>query len=333
MADLGQGEGVPPELVASAFDQHPVTGIVVRVPKPGTEAEFEAILKKITRASRERPGYLGSEVFPPVPGVQNAYVVLYRYDTAEHLRGWLQCEKRQNLLKEIAPHLQQPTVEHFLAHQHRPVGTASAVIAYRIKPDELENFAQWRKTMQETARGFEGYLGTEYYEGLHEDKPEHISVLRFASRPELDAWIHSPERATMLEKAKPFVEEEGFHLRRVNSGFEAWFDTAAPGSLDPPSRWRQALLVLAVLGPLLILQKMYFFPLVEAWPQSLAVYVGLAINLALMSWVLMPYVSPAMGFWLRPCKTAGWKTEVAGIAIIVGAILAMLLLCWWFPFL
>lgn len=324
---------MPPELVASAFDQHPVTGIVVRVAKPGTETEFEAVLKKITRASRQRVGYLGSEVFPPVPGVQNAYVVLYRYDTAEHLRGWLQCEPRQELLKEIAPYLEKPAVEHFLSHQHRPSGTASAVIAYRIKLEELEHFTHWRKEMQETARTFDGYLGTEYYEGLHEDKPEHISVLRFASRPELDAWINSPERAAMLEKAKPFVEDQGFHLRRVNTGFEAWFDTEAPGSSTPPSRWRQALMVLSVLGPLIILQQMYFFPLVADWPKSLAIYVGLAINLALMSWVLMPYVTSLMGFWLRPCKTAGWKTELAGLGIIVGAIILMLLLCWWYPFL
>lgn len=331
---LGQGGGVPPELVASAFDQHPVTGIVVRIAQPGTEAEFEAILKQITRASKRRTGYLGSEVFPPVPGVQNAYVVLYRYDTAEHLRGWLQSPERQALLQEIAPFLAQPAVEHFLSHQHRPVGTASAVIAYRIKPEELESFSRWRKEMQETARTFEGYLGTEYYEGLHEDQPEHISVLRFASRSELDAWIQSSERAAMLEKAKPLVEDSAFHLRRVNTGFEAWFDTEAPGGgSEPPSRWRQALMVLSVLGPLLILQKMYFFPLVKDWPPSVAIYVGLAINLMLMSWVLMPYLSPAMGFWLRPCQTASWKTEAAGLGIIFAAITLMLFLCWWFPFL
>lgn len=325
---------MPPELVASAFDQHPVTGIVVRVAKPGTETEFEAILKQITRASRGRKGYLGSEVFSPVPGVQNAYVVLYRYDTAEHLRGWLQSPERQKLLQEIAPFLAQPTAEHFLSHQHRPAGTVSAVIAYRIKPEELENFTAWREEMQETARTFEGYLGTEYYEGLYEDQPEHVSVLRFASRPELDAWIHSPERAEMLEKATPLVEDSGFHLRRVNSGFEAWFDTEAPGSgTTMPARWRQALMVLSVLGPLIILQQLYFYPLVAEWPRSVAIYVGLAINLALMSWVLMPYLSPAMGFWLRPGKTAGWKTEIAGLGIILGAIALMLLLCWWFPFL
>lgn len=318
------------EIVHSAFDQDPVTGIVIRVVKPGGEAAFERLLKQVTGVAKERPGFLGSEIFPPVPGVQNAYIVLYRFDTADHLRGWLHSRQRQQLFQEIEPYLERPTVEHFLSHQHRPAGTVTAVIGYRIRPDQCEAFARWRSEMQEATRAFEGYLGTEYYEGLHEDRPEHISVLRFASQEQLDAWLTSPTRAAMLEKGQPLVE--GFHLRGVNSGFEAWFGQTKSGGAIP-ARWRQALLLLCVLGPLMVLQRGYYYPLVEHWPALVALYAGLAINLALMTWLIMPKVTTWMRFWLTPPKTAGWKSEALGLLVLALVSVGVAVLCTWFPFL
>lgn len=62
-----------------AFDAAGVTGIVWRRVLPGKEAAAEAVMRELMMLSRQAEGYLGSEIFPPIPGLQDAYVVLYRF--------------------------------------------------------------------------------------------------------------------------------------------------------------------------------------------------------------------------------------------------------------
>jgi hypothetical protein len=47
------------------------------------------------------PGYLRSEVFQPVPGVQDDTVVVFSFDSREHLDDWLCSNERQALLGEV----------------------------------------------------------------------------------------------------------------------------------------------------------------------------------------------------------------------------------------
>ena len=55
-----------------AFDAAGVTGIVWRRVVPGEEAQAEAVMREIMMLSRQAEGFLGSEIFPPIPGVQDA---------------------------------------------------------------------------------------------------------------------------------------------------------------------------------------------------------------------------------------------------------------------
>jgi antibiotic biosynthesis monooxygenase (ABM) superfamily enzyme len=97
---------VEAELPAHA--QGPVTTTVTRRVKPGHEAAYEEFLAGISSAARAFPGYLGVEVFRPAPGATGEYRTVYRFDSAAHLRAWLDSPKHAAWLARAEPHAAGP---------------------------------------------------------------------------------------------------------------------------------------------------------------------------------------------------------------------------------
>lgn len=65
----------------------------------GEEEKFQQWRAEILEAQAALPGFLGSESLPPVPGLQEHWVDIVRYDCAEHLEAWLTSDARAKLLK------------------------------------------------------------------------------------------------------------------------------------------------------------------------------------------------------------------------------------------
>jgi hypothetical protein len=97
--------GVDPELPAEV--EGPVTTTVTRRIKPGHEAAYEGFLAGISSAARAFPGYLGVEVFRP-GGPGGEYRIVYRFDSAAHLRTWLDSAEHAAWLARAEPHVAGP---------------------------------------------------------------------------------------------------------------------------------------------------------------------------------------------------------------------------------
>jgi antibiotic biosynthesis monooxygenase (ABM) superfamily enzyme len=85
----------------------PVTTTVTRRVKPGHETFYEQFLEGIISAASQFPGHLGVEVFRP-PSATGEYRTVYRFDTAEHLRAWLDSDERAAWLERAEPHVIGP---------------------------------------------------------------------------------------------------------------------------------------------------------------------------------------------------------------------------------
>lgn len=295
-------------------DSSGVTGIVWRRVDPTREAEAEEIMQKLMAAARQHVGFLGSEIFPPIPGVQDAYVVLYRFNNAENLRHWLKAAERDALFHQIAPLLLQPPFEFFLAHRSRTPGSASSVFAYRLKPGAAEKFREWRLRILEESRKWPGFLGTEAFDTLDSEQPEFVVVVRFSSREHLNAWMHSKVRAEFMKEVPAYVER--YRLRRIGTGFEGWFNTSDDTS--PPVPWRQGMVVLAALFPVIMTLRHLLGFLFKIMPMPAAFLVLLTIDVTILTYFIMPHFSRMMGFWLRPKPNHTWWRELAGWAILLG---------------
>lgn len=305
------------------FDLAGITGIVWRRVTPGREAEAEDVMRKIMSLARGFEGYLGTEIFPPIPGVQDAYVVLYRFNRGSHLRQWLNSSLRQEMLRQIGDMLIEPSHEFFFAHSRRQAGTASSVFAYRIRSDRETEFREWRRRILEEVRTWKGFLGTESFDTLDSAHPEFVVVVRFDSRLNLDAWLQSKIRKTFMKEVRRYVDH--YALRRIGSGFEGWFDTSA--NKNPPASWRQAMVILTALFPVIMTLRQLLFPVFSALPMPAAFLILLTVDMAVLTYVVMPRFTLLMNFWLRPSPDSTWRNELAGWGILLGIIGLTLAVC------
>ena len=97
-------------LDASVSDQPdgPVTTTVTRRVKPGHEPFYEEFLEGIIGAATRFPGHLGVEVFRPGSASAGEYRVVYRFDSGEHLRAWLDSAEHAAWLERAEPHVIGP---------------------------------------------------------------------------------------------------------------------------------------------------------------------------------------------------------------------------------
>jgi antibiotic biosynthesis monooxygenase (ABM) superfamily enzyme len=92
----------------------PVTTTVTRRVKPGHEPFYEQFLKGVVAAASRFPGHLGVEVFRPQTTATGEYRLVYRFDTREHLRAWLDSDERAAWLERAEPHVIGPMRTQFV---------------------------------------------------------------------------------------------------------------------------------------------------------------------------------------------------------------------------
>lgn len=98
-ADLFEGPGTQQVIARDGrVDDELVTVVVSHRVDPQQVEDFLAWQQQVDEVESRFPGFRGSEIFRPVPGVQQEWTISYKFDTAEHLDAWLTSEERQKLL-------------------------------------------------------------------------------------------------------------------------------------------------------------------------------------------------------------------------------------------
>jgi antibiotic biosynthesis monooxygenase (ABM) superfamily enzyme len=79
-----------------------LTVVVTWRVRQGSEREFESWRREISTAALAFPGHMGVNVILP-SDTGREYVVIFRFDTYEHLRAWQESDIRRELLKKAEP--------------------------------------------------------------------------------------------------------------------------------------------------------------------------------------------------------------------------------------
>jgi uncharacterized protein len=81
----------------------PVSAVISTRIKPGQERAYRVWEQRIAATQSKAPGFQGYRFEPPVPGVQEHWLAILRFDTEANLQAWLDSPERHNLLREAAP--------------------------------------------------------------------------------------------------------------------------------------------------------------------------------------------------------------------------------------
>lgn len=205
---------------------------------------------------------------------------------------------------------------------HRP---GSAVIEQRVKPECVDAYRDWSHKINSACSRHPGFVDLEVFEPVPGVSDGFVIVVRFTTAAESEAWHNSPECQALLEEAAPLLKQKVvFHA--PSSVYGSWFSgtgvDVGPGR-EPSQRWKEALVVLFVLYPTVMLLSLFVTgPLLKGWSMSTGMYVGNMMSVALMTWLLMPVVTGKLSFWLNPIKGDKSK-EALGLAIVLGGQLLM----------
>jgi antibiotic biosynthesis monooxygenase (ABM) superfamily enzyme len=81
----------------------PVSAVISTRVKPGKETEYIAWERKIAAAQSNARGLQGYRFEPPMPGVQDDFVAILRFDSEQNMQAWLDSPERARLIEEAAP--------------------------------------------------------------------------------------------------------------------------------------------------------------------------------------------------------------------------------------
>ena len=268
------------------------------------------------------PGFIEQSVAPPAPPAQVDWVILQRFASTQDAVGWLKSPERLARISGVQPMLAGRDDVHLVRDGAAGVlpSPVSVVISTRLKSGQEAAYRAWEQRMtalQSRAPGFEGYRLEAPIPGVQED---FLAILRFDTQEHLESWLGSPQRAAMLEEERAFIDE--FHTRTVRTGFEQWF--SAPKGGKPPAPWKQNMLVLLMLYPVVFL----FGHLVQnpllmdraGLPFAVALFIGNGASVLMLT-RLVPWASRRFDWWVQ---AASPRTTTLGAGILLALYAAMI---------
>jgi antibiotic biosynthesis monooxygenase (ABM) superfamily enzyme len=312
----------------TSFSSDTVTLVIQTRVRPESAEVFAQWQEETGKIASVFPGFIQQTVTPPSPPVQVDWVILQRFQGAAAALGWLNSEQRLKRMEEVTPILIGRDDVHIVKDAKAGVLPApiSAVISMRIRSGQEAAYRIWEQriaALQSKARGFQGYRFEPPTPGVQDDW---LSVVRFDTEGNLQAWLDSSARHELLEEARTFVEEHSVRIART--GFDQWFP-ARTG--ETPAAWKQNLLVLLMLYPVVyFLITSIQIPLLSGragLPFAVALFIGNAVSVLLLSY-LVPLSCRIFGWWLRPASAYRWQIGFAGTALIL-TLYGLLMLAFW----
>ncbi|QKV97387.1 antibiotic biosynthesis monooxygenase [Streptomyces sp. NA02950] len=286
--------------------------------RPGQDDAYQRWQEKTNRAARGFDGFEGTELYPPGPGQDNEWVVVFRFSRIDQLTTWLRSSVRQELLDEGRPLFEAPPTQEVLSGgtPAEEPEVVTAVISHEVRPGYEQPFLRWQDKALKAQEKFPGFMGSELFRPVPGIQEHWVVVFRFDSREHLDGWLESDVREKLLsEGAKYFTH---YDVRKISSPFSGWFRFGEGADEGVPPNWKQAMSVVLALYPtVMVLNLTVGSALDDAGvPAHAGLFIGNVLSVSILTWLLMPLVNRALAFWLVPSRAHTLRVHVAGAALV-----------------
>jgi antibiotic biosynthesis monooxygenase (ABM) superfamily enzyme len=285
--------------------------------RTGKNAEFVAWKARHDTVIGKFPGYVSSDIMPGPHGSSD-WTVVINFRSADDLAAWQQSREHSEIIGEGIPLFEGGNfgeVAHVGEADVQPAGDVTEVIFSRIKPGMEDAYREWTARIEAAQARYPGYRGM-FLQPPDEKGGMWTTIIRFKSAPQLEAWMNAPERKSLLQESKAFIEHE--QLTRLATSFPGWVPVDPITGKGPPD-WKTAMLVLLGLFPVVMLELRFLSPRLTALGlhASLATFIGNALSVAATSFITMPLFVRWLGWWLFPAAASTWAVTFKGVAILV----------------
>lgn len=179
-----------------------------------------------------------------------------------------------------------------------PGEPVTVVVTRRVRPGCEARYEAWLQRLLQDAQGLPGYLGSSVQRPAATGPREYTSVFRFATVEHLRAFEDSDLRAHALSEVAPLVEADA--AWQTLTGLEFWFAAPAGTIVPQPSRPRMAALMIVVVYLLVLTIGAGVAATAGGLPPALRLLLTIAIEVSLLTWVVMPWLTRRLARWIYP---------------------------------
>ncbi len=175
----------------------------------------------------------------------------------------------------------------------------TTVVRRRVRPDRRDDDEAWLHRLLADAEHLDGFLGADVHPPPRgSPELEYTSVFRFADVEHLRAFERSDLRRRALADVADLVEADA--VWDTHTGLELWFDPPPGTVVAQPVRWRMALLLGVVVYVLVLVFGVIAGAVLRGWPFPLRLAVVIAVEIVLMTYVLLPWLTRRLRRWIYP---------------------------------
>jgi antibiotic biosynthesis monooxygenase (ABM) superfamily enzyme len=274
-----------------------VTRLIAYTVKPGRDGEFELWQKGVSEKLQKFPGALQADILPAaMTELGHEWIVINRFATELQLKAWLDSRERAEALSKVPDILVGQETQYTLEGAESKDAGETIVTSNEVIPGKEAEYEAADAALNEAAARFPGFVSAKLYKpGAAGDRWS--TIIRFDSKANMDRWLMSPERAAGRKTMYRYTASHEASV--IPTGFGSWFAVNAEDSISAPT-WKQAMVVLAALYPLVMFLNLTVGSVLSGrgLPFAADVFVGNALSTVALSWLLMPFATRIMAWWL-----------------------------------
>ena len=238
-----------------------------------------------------------------MPGANgsNEWTIVINFRSADDLAAWQQSKEHAEIIAEGFPFSRAATSaksRRVAKRAVQPLGDVTEVIFSRIKPGMEDAYREWTTRIEAAQARYPGYRGT-FLQPPDEKGGMWSTIIRFKSAPQLEAWMDAPERKSLLQESKEFIEHE--QLTRLATAFPGMgADRSANRQRPAELEDRHACSAWAFSSRDARASFSYSDTDRSRTPRVLATFIGNALSVAATSFITMPLFVRWFGWWLFP---------------------------------
>lgn len=299
---------------ADVLDTVQATGVSIFHPT-ADRGDLAAWSAALVRSAAAAPGFVGSrdsvddsEVLDP------ATAVIFANETQLH--QWLDGADRARLLADGGRRGMLRRSPDLVLTDGTDLPTGVVVFRHTVADGREQDFRQTEADLFQLSRTFPGYEGATL---LRPARPggQWLSILRFRTDRQLQAWMASDERRRALPELRAHLTKD-FEIITRSTPFGSIMRVQDGRTRVTPS-WKTAMLVLLALYPTVMSLSRFLGPELSDLGAApwLAMWLSQIVSVGLLTWVLMPTVTGWFRWWLDPVDGAGLRVSLIGAGVIV----------------